>query len=138
MAESMLYSLLGFIIIAVVFFLIIMWKVFVKAGLDGWKCLIPFYNAYLYITHVLGMSKGWFIIMLIPGLSIFTYLMIVYYSPFRLAKRFGQGVGFGFGLFFLPMVFYPILAFGASEFILNVATLNTDDFGVKEVDQNHE
>ena len=26
--------------------LVAMWKLFVKAGRAGWKCLIPFYNTY--------------------------------------------------------------------------------------------
>jgi hypothetical protein len=36
---------------------------------------------------------------------------------FQLAKVFGKGTGFGFGLLLLPFIFYPILAFGKSEYV---------------------
>jgi hypothetical protein len=33
-----------------------------------------------------------------------------------LARNFGKGVGFVCGLFFLPFVFLPILAFGSARY----------------------
>ena len=36
---------------------------------------------------------------------------------FKLAKAFGQGVGFGFGLLFLNPIFVAILGFGNAEYI---------------------
>jgi VIT1/CCC1 family predicted Fe2+/Mn2+ transporter len=33
-----------------------------------------------------------------------------------IAKNFGQGVGFGIGLIFLPFIFYPILGFGSAQY----------------------
>ena len=38
-------------------------------------------------------------------------------SLFRLAKVYGKGVGFGFGLLFLPNIFTLILGFGNSTYI---------------------
>ncbi|HPH88503.1 MAG TPA: DUF5684 domain-containing protein, partial [Chitinophagales bacterium] len=32
-----------------VFFIICHWKIFTKAGQEGWKSLIPFYNAYVQL-----------------------------------------------------------------------------------------
>jgi hypothetical protein len=32
------------------------------------------------------------------------------------AKVFGKGSGFGIGLIFLPIIFYPILAFGDAKY----------------------
>jgi len=32
------------------------------------------------------------------------------------ARRFGKGTGFGIGLFFLPFVFFPLLAFGDAQY----------------------
>jgi hypothetical protein len=34
-----------------------------------------------------------------------------------LAKSFGQGVGFAFGLMFLGFIFFPILGFGAARYL---------------------
>lgn len=45
-------SLIIYIIIA-----ICMWKIFEKAGLEGWKAIIPFYNIYVEIVYV--AKKEW-------------------------------------------------------------------------------
>jgi len=34
-----------------------------------------------------------------------------------IAKHFGQGAGFGIGLFFLGFIFFPILAFGDAQYV---------------------
>ena len=32
-------------------------------------------------------------------------------AHFKIAEKFGKGTGFALGLWFLPVIFYPILAF---------------------------
>jgi uncharacterized protein DUF5684 len=85
------------------------WVIFTKAGQPGWASLIPFYNFYILckITNV----KNWWLIF-IPLANI--YIAIV--AVFKLAKVFGKGTGFGFGLLFLGFIFYPILAFGDAKY----------------------
>jgi hypothetical protein len=41
----------------------------------------------------------------------------------ELARVFGRGVGFTLGLLFLPIIFYPILAFGDSQYQPTVQAL---------------
>ena len=36
---------------------------------------------------------------------------------FRLAKSFGKGIAFGFGLLFLNTIFMLILAFGGAQYV---------------------
>jgi hypothetical protein len=33
------------------------------------------------------------------------------------AKSFGKGLGFGLGLVFLPIIFFPALAWGDAEYL---------------------
>lgn len=42
-------------------------------------------------------------------------LIISFKLYVRLARAFGKGIGYAFGLTFLTIVFYPILAFGKSQ-----------------------
>lgn len=42
-------------------------------------------------------------------------VVITFKLHIRLARVFGKGVGFAFGLTFISVVFYPILAFGDSQ-----------------------
>jgi len=37
-------------------------------------------------------------------------------SAFQIAKFFGKNITFSIGLIFLPIVFFPLLAFGKSEY----------------------
>ncbi|HRH12521.1 MAG TPA: DUF5684 domain-containing protein, partial [Bacteroidia bacterium] len=47
-------------------------KLFVKAGLDGWKAYIPFCNFYL-LGKMLGKPGWWSAIMIFPGVNIIMY-----------------------------------------------------------------
>lgn len=91
--------------------IIAMWKIFKKADEEGWKAIIPIYNTYTLCKIVWG--NGWmFLLMCVP----FGNIVMVIATMFRLAKVFGKGTGFGFGLLFLGIIFYLILAFGSSEY----------------------
>jgi len=50
--------------------------------------------------------------MLIPCVGI----IVSFFVAMGVAQNFGKGVGFALGLFFLPFIFYPILAFGDASY----------------------
>lgn len=88
------------------------WMIFQKAGEPGWAAIIPFYNTYVLFKIVTG--NGWkMFFLIIPFFNIVYGIMMM----FKLAKAFGQGTGFGFGLLFLGFIFEPILAFGDAEYV---------------------
>ena len=89
-----------------------MWKVFTKAGKPGWAAIIPIYNAYVFLK-IAGKPGWWLILLLIPGLNII--FGIIALAAF--AQNFGKGAGFIVGLIFLPVIFYPILAFGDARYL---------------------
>jgi hypothetical protein len=104
----------GFLIQLAIAVLIIvsMWKIFTKAGQPGWASIIPFYNIYV-LLQVAGKPGWWLILMLIPGVNIIFWIIALV----GLAQNFGKGVGFILGLIFLPMIFYPILAFSNAQYL---------------------
>lgn len=92
--------------------IIAMWKIFKKAGKPGWASIIPFYNTYCLFD--LAWGNGWlFLLSLIPCVNIVVMIMLY----FKLAKAFGKGTAFGFGLLFLNTIFVLILGFGNSEYV---------------------
>lgn len=95
----------------IVLMFVSMWKVFVKAGKPGWACLIPIYNT-LVMLEIVGKPWWYLLLMLIPVVNIVIWIMI----SLDMARVFGKGSGFGIGLAFLPMIFYPILAFGDAKY----------------------
>ena len=88
-----------------------MWKVFEKAGHPGWAAIVPFYNIYI-LTQIAGRDILWFILLLIPLVNIVASLLV----SMDIARKFGQGAGYGIGLAFLPFIFYPMLGFGSAQY----------------------
>ncbi|WP_302162962.1 DUF5684 domain-containing protein [uncultured Fusobacterium sp.] len=85
-----------------------MWRIFEKAGVAGWKSLIPFYNIYVLITKIINKPWWWFILIFIPGVNVIVAFLI----NIALARAFGKGFLFGVGLALLGFIFYLILGFG--------------------------
>jgi Family of unknown function (DUF5684) len=86
------------------------WKVFEKAGKPGWAIIVPFYNVYVML-QIAGRPGWWLILAFIPFVN-----LILIVLPFDMAKKFGKGLGYGFGLLFLPFIFYPVLGFGNARY----------------------
>lgn len=83
------------------------WRIFEKAGLAGWKSIIPVYNL-LNILDIAGKPRYWLLFLLIPGLHLFIPVWII----ILLGQRFQQSDLFIMGLFLFGFIFIPILAFG--------------------------
>jgi hypothetical protein len=95
-----------------IFMLVAIWKVFTKAGQPGWACIIPIYNLYV-LTQIAGKPGWWVLLFFIPIVNLIISI-IVYIG---VANNFGKGAGFGIGLVFLSIIFFPILAFGNAKFV---------------------
>ncbi len=91
--------------------IVVMWKVFTKAGVAGWKSIIPIYNTYILTKITYG--NGWLFLLLIVPIVGFVFSIMLY---IKLAKAFGKGTGFGIGLWLLSLIFLSILAFDSSEY----------------------
>lgn len=116
--EAVIAAFAGFYMIVMVISLVVsvvtiiaMWKLFTKAGEEGWKSLIPIYNGYMLFNIIYG--QGWkYFLMMIPVLN--SVVSIAYLI--RMAQVYGKGIGFGI----LNVLFTPItmciLAFGDSYY----------------------
>ncbi len=102
---------LGIVLIFVIFYIICMWKIYVKAGQDGWACLIPIYSTYIY-TKIIGKPWWWIFLLMIPYVN----FIFMIWGANLLSKKFGKTEGFTVGLIFLGFIFYPILAFGDAKY----------------------
>lgn len=110
MGAAMIFFMLIYLAIAILM-LISYWKVFAKAGRQGWECIIPIYNVFIFLK-IIQKSAWWFLLFCIPLVNIVFGIMAIN----ELSKRFGKDTGFTIGLLFLPVIFIPILAFGDSKY----------------------
>ena len=95
-----------------VFMVAAMWRVFTKAGQPGWGVLIPFYNVVLML-RIAGKPGWWLIFFFIPVINLVVQIVMT----IDIARNFGRSGWFAAGLIFLPIIFFPILAFGESVYI---------------------
>lgn len=83
-----------------------LWKIYIKAGEEGWAAIVPFYNT--YVLYKITWGNGlYFLLLLIP----FANAVIQIITMVKLAKAFGKGGGWACGLIFLYPIFIMIMAF---------------------------
>lgn len=124
MDDSTLMAFLGayfFFILAIAIFMIVCrWKIYQKAGKPGWACIVPIYNV-LVLLEIIKKPWWWLLLMLIPIVNIIYAIWAIN----LLSKSFGKSEGFTVGLIFLPIVFYPIMAFDKSiQYVYNTDEIN--------------
>ena len=91
---------------------LILWRLFTKAGEEGWKSIIPFYN--IFILFKIVWDSGWkMFFLLIPIFNLYVIVRIC----INTAHAFGKGGWFAAGLFFLSPIFGLILAFSDCEYL---------------------
>lgn len=94
-----------------IFFIAAFWKVFAKAGKPGIACIIPIWNAIVFL-QIAGRPVWWILLFIVPLVNIIIGVIVA----IDIAKSFGKSTGFGVGLAFLGFIFYPILAFGDAQY----------------------
>lgn len=101
-----------FIIVLCVFYIYCMWKIYRKAGYQGWEAIIPVYNTYI-LLKIVGKPWWWLLMLLIPGINI----IFAIWAYNMLSKSFGKTELFTVGLLLLSFIFIPVLAFGAAKYL---------------------
>lgn len=107
---------MGMILFGLVFIVVMiaaMWRMFTKAGRPGWAAIIPIYGT-LQLIWTAGKPWWWLLLLCIPFLNII-FLIVLFYN---LAKAFGKGVGYTLLLIFIPIIGYPMLAWGNATYRL--------------------
>lgn len=100
-----------FVLAVAVFSIVIMWRIFEKAGEHGWAAIIPFYQNYVLFKITWG--QGWlFLLLFLPIVNIVTCII----TMIKLAKAFDKSGAFAVGLIFLNIIFLAILAFGKARY----------------------
>ena len=88
-----------------------MYGMFKKAGIDGWKAFIPFYNTWCMVTKM-KLSKYWFFFQFVPIAGQFISIWIT----IKFVEHFGRfGVGHHALTVLVPFIYFPYLGFSSNE-----------------------
>lgn len=123
--------LIAFIgILCLVFYIVVWWRIYRKAGEPGWAALVPGLSSWVMYKITWGRGSVFIGQLLITGVlsllgniswlftigSVIVSLIYSIITNAKLAKVFRKSGGFAFGLIVLPIVFLPIVAFGSCEY----------------------
>ena len=100
--------LLSFLVLTILLVRVSRFIIFGKAGQAGWKALIPFFNLFVF-TKIVNKPVWWTIIYLLFPIGFIL-------SSLQISKLFDKKIIYSIGLILLPIVFYPLLAFGKSSY----------------------
>ena len=89
-----------------IFTIVCTWKVYKKAGKQGWESIIPIYSN-IVLLEIVDLPLWYIVLYFIPFANIYVAVKVY----IELAHKFNKSTGFGIGLFFLPVIFIAILAF---------------------------
>jgi len=107
--------MMPFVVIAIIM-VISYWKIFKKAGKEGWEAIVPGYNIAI-LSSLAGITPyaGFVVLgLLIPGinsLAILALFALHVINSVKLAEAFGKDSGFMLGMILVPFIFYPMIAF---------------------------
>lgn len=115
-SEGLLATLFIVTAIVAVFSIVVLWKVFVKAGRPGWAAIIPIYNTWV-LFEIAGKPGWWALIAIVPYLGSVIFLVLYILAMLDLAKRFGKDTVFAVvGLIIFSIIGLAILAFGDAKY----------------------
>lgn len=127
-ALGAVFALFGLAMLAVAILMVVAaWKVFVKAGYEGWESVLPYHNL-LVGMEIAGRPRVWSLfpvvgafLFVVPFIGPLIWLVagvtLAIIVGMDFARSFGKDSGFGVGLALLPFVFLPILAFGDARYL---------------------
>ncbi len=99
-----------------IFSIVVLWKLFVKAGKTGWYSIVPVYNI-VVLLEIVGLKWYYIFGYCLGAVPIIGYILFPLYNiviSVKLSKSFGKDVGFGIGIAFLPTIFEALIAFDSS------------------------
>lgn len=112
-------------IISHLFISAVYWSIFAKAGERPWKSTIPFYNTWV-LFNISGIAPAYSLALYTPlilgiipffGLILWIWAFyIIIVQNVKLAKSFGKSEEFTGLMIILPIIAYPILAWGESQY----------------------
>lgn len=99
------------------------WKLFKKAGKNGWEAIIPFYSDWVYV-EIAGLNWWYFLIVCANSLTIVVDDVQIFARPvaiiglffcnYNISKKLHKDTGFAVLMTLFPFVMLPLIGFSNS------------------------
>jgi signal peptidase I len=104
-----------------------LYKIFEKAGLPGWKALIPVYNFWLLGT-IINRPKWWGLIMVVPGVNLIMYGVYGFHLARAFKKRMNNDLIMAA---FMPYLYFAYLGFNKDTKFFGVTDIKSESSFIK-------
>lgn len=126
----------SFVIILIVIFIAILvvytiglWKLFKKAGRQGWEAIIPFYNNWVYV-EIAGLNWWYFLLIIantiiniceldfLSSIASISYYIALFFCNYNIAKRLHKDTIFAAIMTVAPFIMIPLIGF-SKEYVFD-------------------
>lgn len=104
-----------------------LYKIFEKAGLPGWKALIPIYNFWL-VGGIINRPKWWGLIMIVPGVNLIMYGVYGFHLARAFKKRMNNDL---LAAALIPYLYFAYLGFNKDIKFFGVSDIKSESSFIK-------
>ena len=125
------------------------WKMYKKAGKNGWECIIPFYG-YWVLTEIAGLEWWWFLLAIVDsivsfvgsddltGIANLVSLFASFNIYYNIARKFNKTKGTAVVAGIFSFVFVYIFGLSKKEiYNANIPVSKNGVFGTPEANMNN-
>jgi signal peptidase I len=106
-------TVLHLLIFIFIFFPVLLWATYEKAGHKGFYTLVPLYNYYIWLK-IIEKPLWWYVFLLLPFINVFVVMLMVV----ELLKNYNmRGLRHQFAAVLFPVIFLPVLGMERFRFI---------------------
>lgn len=116
-----LFALLSLVV--AVLMTVSLWRLFTKAGKPGWAAIVPVYNE-IVMLQIAGRPVWWVALMFVPLLGLWVAIV----AAIDFIRSYGKSLGFTIFAILVPIIAYPMMAFGKSTKYVRPVAEGFDDF----------
>ena len=128
--ETLAVVFMTFLLVALaiaVIEIIAAWKLFEKAGVEGWKSLIPIYNVYVATVDVAKLDVMWFVFLFLGWIPVIGWILAtvsVFNIAYSISRRFTKEQDLQIIATIFFGIFTLVFAFGKFEYDDSVYSKN--------------
>ncbi len=117
----MIFFLIIFLILYIIY-VIGLWRLFKKAGKNGWEAIIPYYNTWVYV-EISGLNWWYFLLIIsstitsligLEELSLLCSLaniVAMFFCNYNVAKKLHKDTGYAVLMTLFPYIMLPVIGF---------------------------
>ncbi|MBR3162200.1 MAG: zinc ribbon domain-containing protein [Bacilli bacterium] len=134
-----------------IFYIVGKWKLYEKAGREGWKSIIPFYNDWIYV-EMAGLNSWYFLLLIANTISItfnlddnitigngtFGLITLVgmFFCNYNISKKLHRDTLFAVLMTLFPFILIPIIGF-SDKYIWDDSISVSANGPIDEVNKNN-